>query len=128
MRTPEEIDGYLLKLCHPYEAVGDGMWVVRDEANRIGNIAVRYEPPILALRVKVMSLPRARREAFFETLLALNAADLVHGAYGLEDDSVVWVDTLELENLDFNELQASIEAVELAIPAHLPQFTPYRER
>jgi hypothetical protein len=128
MRTPEQIEGYLLKLGHPFEPLSEGMWVVRDEANRIGNIAIRYEPPILALRVKVMGMPATNRETFFKKLLALNATDLVHGAYALEDDNVVWVDTLELENLDFNELQASIEAVELAISAHCPHFTHYRER
>jgi len=73
-----------------------------------------------------MEVPAAGREAFYERLLGLNATELVHGAYGLEGGSVVWVDTLQLENLDLNELQASAEAVELAIQAHAAQLQPFR--
>jgi hypothetical protein len=43
---------------------------------------------------------------------------MIHGAFGIEDDSVVIVHALELENLDFNELQAVIDDVSMAISKH----------
>jgi hypothetical protein len=60
-------------------------------------------------------------------LLELNARDLVHGAYGLEGDKVVLTDTLELENLDFNEFEASFDSITLALAQHLGALAPYRE-
>ncbi len=39
---------------------------------------------------------------------------MVHGAYGIEEGELIISDTLELETLDFLELQASMESIELA--------------
>ena len=83
----------------------------------------------MILRVTVMTLPAAtpRRSELLRELLELNARDLVHGAYGLEGDKVVLTDTLELENLDFNEFEASFDSITLAIAQHLGALAPYRE-
>ncbi|MBL8978079.1 MAG: hypothetical protein JNM53_06700 [Gemmatimonadetes bacterium] len=51
----------------------------------------------------------------------------MHGAYGLEGDRVVLVDTLELENLDFTEFEASFDSLTLALATHLGALAPYRE-
>jgi hypothetical protein len=42
---------------------------------------------------------------------------MVHGAFVIDEDKkkVIWRDTLQLENLDLNELQGSINALSLAI-------------
>jgi hypothetical protein len=37
-------------------------------------------------------------------------------------------DTLELENLDFNEFEASFESLTLALASHLGALATYRER
>ena len=66
-------------------------------------------------------------EALLRELLELTARDLVHGAYGLEGDKVVLTDTLELENLDFNEFEASFDSITLALAQHLGALAPYRE-
>ncbi len=43
----------------------------------------------------------------------------MHGSYGLEGDHVVLTDTLELENLDFSEFEASFDSITLALASHL---------
>ena len=58
----------------------------------------------------------------YRTLLELNASDVVHGAYGLEDGELILSDTLELETLDFGELQASVESIQLAASGHLDRI------
>ena len=63
----------------------------------------------------------------FRQLLELNVRDLVHGSYGLEGDHVVLTDTLELENLDYTEFEASFDSVTLALASHLGALAPYRE-
>ena len=71
---------------------------------------------------------RAEKRGFFRQLLEFNARDLVHGSYGLEGEHVVLTDTLELENLDYNEFEASFDSVTLALASHLSALAPYRER
>jgi len=87
-------------------------------------MVVNHSSPLLLLRMKVMDLPEARAgdAELFRTLLELNARDVVHGAYGLEDRELILSDTLELETLDFHELQASIESMELAAAGHMERI------
>ena len=56
------------------------------------------------------------------TLLELNASDVVHGAYGIEEGELIISDTLELETLDFHELRASMESIELAAMSHMERI------
>lgn len=111
MATRDEIEHYLIQTGHPHEAIDNHMWVVRDEAN----IVISYAPPLVIFRAKLMDVPQHNREAFFRLLLELNASELIHGAYGLEGSSIVLIDTLQSEHLDLNELQATLDAMLLAI-------------
>ena len=52
---------------------------------------------------------------------------MVHGAFGLEGDTVVVVHALELENLDLNEFQAVVDDMSMAVAKHhnnLARFAP----
>jgi hypothetical protein len=91
---------------------------------------VHFAPPVVVLRVRVMELPESepRRSELFRQLLEYNARELVHGSYGLEGNHVVLTDTLELENLDFSEFEASFDSITLALASHLATLAPYRER
>jgi hypothetical protein len=104
------------------------LWLARtiDDAE----VVIHYAPPVVILRVRVMELPASepRRSELFRQLLEYNARELVHGSYGLEGDHVVLTDTLELENLDFSEFEASFDSMTLALASHLGALAPYRER
>ena len=104
------------------------LWLARtiDDAE----VVIHYAPPVVILRVRVMELPASepRRSELFRQLLEYNARELVHGSYGLEGDHVVLTDTLELENLDFSEFEASFDSITLALASHLSTLAPYRER
>lgn len=119
------IEDYLLEVSLSSEKVNDGMWVLHDQFDNIDNIVISYEDPIVIFRVKLMESPKNNKEEFYELLLQLNANSMIHGAYGLEDDHVVIVDTLEAENLDFNEFQASIDAIILAISQDYKKLSKY---
>jgi hypothetical protein len=88
---------------------------------------VKYQPPVLVCRVNVMDLPEKNREELFQTLLALNATEMMHGAYGLEGGKIVISDALQLENLDFNELQATVDDITLAVADHYSRLAKFRE-
>ena len=128
MRSREDIEAYLARAEVEHEVVGDdGMWLVRDRS--LGeNIAIKASGPLLLFRVKVLDLEGVGdRSALFEELLRLNATDLVHGSYGISDDSVVLTCTLEMENLDYNELQAVLDDFSLALANHYERLTKFRE-
>jgi len=130
MVTKEDVESFLDRIDSGTASVGEvkpGTWVVKTVWG--AEVVVHYAPPVVILRVTVMTLPAAtpRRSELLRELLELNARDLVHGAYGLEGDKVVLTDTLELENLDFNEFEASFDSITLALAQHLGALAPYRE-
>ncbi len=129
MRTNEEIEAFLLQMGRDFTAVGEGIWVINDEYEHVENIVVCNAPPVITFRVKLMQVPgEGRRTEFFHHLLSLNASDMVAGAYGIEDDSIVVVDTLQAENLDMNELQAAVDGLSLAISMHYNQLKEFQEQ
>lgn len=127
MRSREDIESYLSRAEAQYEVVGDDdMWLVRDSS--LGeNIAIKIAGPLLLFRVKVLDLSGVEDEAaLFRELLKLNATDLVHGSYGISEDAIVLTCTLEVENLDFNELQAVLDDFSLALANHYEKLTKFR--
>jgi hypothetical protein len=71
-------------------------------------------------------LAKGRDDAkLFRALLEANARDVVHGAFGLEDNAVVVVDTLEAEYLDAVELQASVDGMAFAAATILPRLEKF---
>jgi hypothetical protein len=122
METRDTIEHYLIQMQYPFESIEPHMWVIRDTAN----VVVTYEPPLVIFRIKLMDVPKARREEFYKLLLELNASNMIHGAYGIEGDNVVIIDTLQSENLDFNEFQASLDALLLASTQDYQKLSAFR--
>jgi hypothetical protein len=115
MVTQNDIEIYLDDCGFPFEAVGEGLWRVESPDNNVDNIIISYEDPILLMRVKLTEIPDTNREAFYQRLLQLNATEIPHGAFGLEENNVVLIDTLQVENLDRNELQASVDSLAFTV-------------
>ncbi|MEW5855002.1 MAG: YbjN domain-containing protein [Myxococcota bacterium] len=127
MRTNQDIEGYIIKMGLKYEEVGEGTWVIHDEQDKIDNIVVRHDAPVLVFRVKLMELPKhGELTGLFRTLLELNM-DMVSGAYGLEGNAIVATDTIQSENLDYNEFEASLDGLTMCITDHYPKLVKYVE-
>jgi len=131
MVTREDIESFLSRLdggTIEFTEVEPNLWIARTPGD--AEVVIHFAPPVVLLRVRVMELPGAepRRGELFRQLLELNARDLVHGSYGLEGDHVVLTDTLELEDLDYSEFEASFDSLTLALASHLGALAPYREK
>jgi hypothetical protein len=122
MATRDEIEHYMIQMEHPFESLESHMWVIHNT----GDIVVTYEPPLVVFRMKLMEVPNKRREEFFKLLLELNATQMIHGAYGIENNNVVLIDTLQSEHLDLNEFQATLEALALASTQDYQKLNAYR--
>lgn len=132
MVTREDTEGFLDRLAADgasYSEIEPGMWIVRPGGELDADVVVHYSPPVLLLRMKVMEVPTAERlmSPLARRLLQLNASELVHGSYGIEGDSVVMSEALELSHLDYEEFLAAYESMTLALASHLRELAPFRE-
>jgi CesT_Tir_1 len=118
MISREKLESYLVRLELTFQEAGKGTWVVREPEKGLANLFVMMADPLVVLRLTVMEIPKKNTDKLFEELLRLNATDMVHGAYALDGKHVVIVDTLEGDTLDAEELQASVEAISLAVVQH----------
>jgi hypothetical protein len=118
-RTAEDVENYLLQLDRRFENDA-GTFVISGPDGT--PIALRVAPPIVAVRVKIGTLPKeqARQASLFRMLLQYNATDLMHVAYGIDGENIVLSAALELENLDLNEIEALLSDVDLALARHVP--------
>jgi hypothetical protein len=132
MVTREDIESFLDRLAAEganYREVEPGLWIVNPGGALNLDVVVHYSPPVVVLRVKVMNVPSDDGECgkLNRRLLELNATDLIHGSYGIERDSIVLTEALELSHLDFEEFLASYESMTLALASHLREFAAFRE-
>ena len=120
----DRLGGGTLEVEHP----GESIWVVHAQAGV--SMVVSLQPPVAILRIRVMESPKDRKQraGLYQRLLELNATDLLHGAYGLEDGFIVLTDTLALEGLDYRALEASFDAMTLALATHSGALAPFREK
>lgn len=133
MLNKDELEVFLDRLSQDgasYKEVEPGLWVVKPGGALDFDVVVNHTPPVVVLRVKVMDLPREKTQLaeLSRRLLELNASDLVHGSYGIEQNSnsIVLTEALELEHLDFEEFLAAYESMTLALASHLREIGSYR--
>jgi hypothetical protein len=121
MRSVKDVEAYLGRLNRRFEAVEgqEGTFLVHSAAN-MPPVAIRVDPPLVVFRVRIGDAPRQDHAALFRKLLELNARALVHTSFGLEDERIVLASALELENLDFNELEATLDEIDLTLAQQVP--------
>lgn len=132
MVSPEQIEGFLGRLASEgasYNEIEPGLWAVQPGGELDMTVVVHHSPPVVVLRVKVMTLPAESTSAakLYRRLLELNATDLLHGSYGIQKGEVVLTEALELAHLDFEEFLASYESITLALASHLRELATFKE-
>lgn len=118
-----DLDLHIVDENEPQELV-----VVEDEEKGLRNLIVDCEPPIVILEQPIMPVPKEPGN-FYKRLLQMNRS-LVHGAFVLDDEgkNVFFRDTLELENLDRNEVEGTINALSLALAEYGSELLEYVKR
>jgi hypothetical protein len=78
---------------------------------------LRVAPPLVVLRVHVGDIDGDCQQngELYEKLLTINAKSLVHISFGLEQGKIVLCSALELENLDYNELAAALDEIDVTL-------------
>lgn len=127
MVTREDVESFMARMDLNADEVEEGMWVIETDEDG-PKIVVSYTPPLIVFRLKVLDIPSDQQKCaeLYRRLLELNAIDLVHGAYGVEEGDVILTEAMELENLDFNEFQAAVDSFQMATASHYDALAPYR--
>ena len=123
----DKVKDYLLDLNLKIvkEDTKEEVVVVEDETEGIRNLVLDCELPILVLQQLIMPVPKTPGD-FFKRLLQINN-NTVHGAFTMDDDGkhIYFRYTLQLENLDRNELEGAIRSFSLAMAEHADELLRY---
>ena len=127
MVTKEDIERFLDRLSAEggtSKEIEPGLWVVKTGGSLDFEMVVHYSPPVAVLRVKVMQLPtdKSALASLSRRLLEMNASEMVHGSYGIEQDAIVITEALELSHLTYEEFLAAYESIALALASHLREI------
>jgi hypothetical protein len=127
MITREDLESFIMRTEMDHREIGESMWLVDPVSGGEGDhpaVVVNLAPPLVVMRASIGAAPVGADERLrlFQRLLELNASDLVHGAYGLDDEEVVISDSLEIQDLDYSEFLASLESLSLAVTSHKEQL------
>tara|TARA_R110002012_G_scaffold216480_1_gene387613 strand:- start:1839 stop:2234 length:396 start_codon:yes stop_codon:yes gene_type:complete len=109
------IKEYLLQLDYDIirENPQDGIMVIEKESAGVKNMILGIAPPILIMEQYIFKINN-KNEEVFKSLLQKNR-DIIHGAFVLDESGskVIFRDTLQIENLDLNELEGTLNSLSL---------------
>ena len=110
------------------EVETEGIFVIEKENFGIKNLIIGVAYPILIIEQFIFKVAQPS-EAMFKELLKKNR-DIIHGAFVLDETGqrVIFRDTLQLENLDKNELEASLNSLSVLLSEYteeIIQFSKY---
>lgn len=122
----DKVKNYLFNLEFELQSedAAEGLIVITDEERGISHLILDCEEDILILEQYVFQL-KGNDASTLKRLLQINRS-LVHGALVLDDENrVIFRDTLQLENMDRNELESSINSIGLMMAEYAEGFIEF---
>ena len=123
----EKIQGYLLDLDFNIlsENAEDGVFWVEKEDAGIHNLVIGCLDPILVMEQFLFEIGTESPD-IYKKLLVKNR-DIIHGAFVLDETGkkVIFRDTLQLENLDLNELEGSLNSLSLLLSEYSDELIEF---
>lgn len=94
----------------------DEIVIIDDEERGIKNLVIDCEDTVLVLEQLIIQVAPTASTEVYKRLLQMNR-ELVFGAFVLNEEgvSLLYRNTLALENLDLNELESTINALSLGL-------------
>jgi hypothetical protein len=123
----EKVKDFILDMgfAISHEDPKEELVVINDDERGIKNFVIDCEAPILILEQVIIPMPEGSSD-FCKRLLQINRT-LVHGAFVLDEEgtTLLFRDTLQLGNLDRNELEGSIDALSLALAEYADELVTF---
>ena len=123
----QKVKDYLIELDQNIvsENEEDGVFVIDNEDAGITNMFVAVADPLLIVEDYLFELKTESIDTFRE-LLKKNR-DIVHGAFCLDETGtkVIFRDTLQIENLDLNEIEATLNSLSLLLSEYSTEIIQF---
>ena len=123
----EKVKDFILDMgfAISYEEPKEELVVIDDDDRGIKNLVIDCEGSIVILEQVIIPMPKESSE-FCKRILQINRT-LVHGAFVLDEHgtTLLFRDTLQIENLDRNELEGSIDALSLALAEYADELVTF---
>lgn len=122
----DKVREYLLELNFSIldENKEDSVFRVENEEEGIKNLFIGCADPLLIVEQFMFEMKNGGK--VYEDLLKKNR-DIVHGAFVLDETGkkVIFRDTLQLENLDLNELEGTLSSLSLLLSEWSDELIEY---
>ncbi len=123
----EKVKDFILDMgfAISHEESKEELVVIDDDDRGIKNLVIDCEGSIVILEQVIIPMPKESSE-FCKRILQINRT-LVHGAFVLDEEgtTLLFRDTLQLENLDRNELEGSIDALSLGLAEYASELVSF---
>ncbi len=113
----DKVRDYLTQAGYPIikEIEEDSIFIIDKEEDGIKNMIIAVADPILIMEQFIFEIKKDDVN-MYKSILQKNQ-DIIHGAFAIDESGkiVIFRDTLQLENLDLNELEGSLNSFTLLI-------------
>ena len=124
------VKGYLqdLEIRVTFENRQQGIIIINNEAEGIVNLIICIAPPIIIFEQFIFEMEKPDL-AIYKALLSKNR-DMIHGAFTLDDSGtkVIYRNSLQVENIDSNELEGTLNALSLLLSEYSNQIINFSKK
>jgi len=124
----KKVKEYLFELGYTItkEDTENEIVIISDETMGIKDLIIDCESPIIVFEQFIFKIKDKNNTKMFLRLLQMNRA-LVHGAFVVDEagERVLFRDTLQLENLDLNEIKGSIDSLSIAMVEFMDELLEF---
>lgn len=126
----QKVKDYLLDLEYTIKVENEEetLFVIEDQNSGIINMIIDCDEPLLIIEQHLFDFKSSNCDVF-KKLLQKNR-EIIHGAFVLDEtgQKVIFRDTLQLENLDVNELEASINSLALLLTEYSEELIAFSKQ
>ena len=123
----DKVHDYILELGYSIqrENPSEGVLLISDDRSGIRNLVIGCSDPLLIMEQYLFDTTDSQPD-MYKALLMKNR-DIIHGAFALDDSGtkVIFRDTLQIENLDLNELEGSINSLSLLLAEYSDELIQF---
>jgi uncharacterized protein YjfI (DUF2170 family) len=103
----------------------EGVLIVQNYDYAVTNLVIGVADPLVIIEQYLFSKSNADA-SFYKTLLMKNQ-DIIHGAFVIDEtgEKILFRDTLQVENLDVNELEATINSLSLLLSEYSDELIEF---
>ncbi len=123
----QKVKNYVLELNYliTYENEDDGLIAIEKETEGVKNLVLGIADPLLIIEQFIIAIDTDHPEVY-KSLLQKNR-DIIHGAFVLDEEGkkVIFRNTHELENLDLNEIEATLNSLGLLLSEYSEELIKF---